>query len=200
MIKTFDQLKEEYKDYSNVKTKIAREVDANELYRIIKGLYETDKNTPAYYLALSIYGPSYISFRYALAYHQAIPERVYEVTCASYNKNKAKEYDTYFGRFTYRSVPKKVFHLGVEYLIHDGYPVFMATFEKALADTVYQAPLIKNLKEMENYLFTQLRLEEEGLELTNFKLLKEISDLYHSRNVKLLYKYLFRRYKQWIPE
>lgn len=195
MIKTFNELKEQYKDYSNIKTKISRDVEYGKIYRIIKGLYETDINTPNYYLALSIYGPSYISFRFALAYYHLIPERVYEVTCASFNKYKTKIYKNNFGTFSYLSIPKRVFHLGINYHCYDGYSIFIASIEKALADMVYSISPLKNYKEMESYLFEDLRLEEEGLELLDFKLLKEIEENYHSSNVSLLYKFLFRRYK-----
>ena len=48
----------------------------------IRDRYETDRNVPAYLLAGSIYGPSYISFEYALSRYGLIPEAVYAVTCA----------------------------------------------------------------------------------------------------------------------
>ena len=53
-------------NYSNKNTKLAREVRDGKLIKIKNGLYETDANTPSYLLAGSIYGPSYISFEYAL--------------------------------------------------------------------------------------------------------------------------------------
>jgi len=46
----------------------------SKLVSIIRGLYETDKNTPGYYLVGSIYGPSYLSFEFALGYHSLIPK------------------------------------------------------------------------------------------------------------------------------
>ena len=57
----------------------------------------------AYLLAGSIYGPSYISFEFALSYYGLIPEAVHVVTCASFEKKKKKTYDTIFGTFTYRN-------------------------------------------------------------------------------------------------
>ena len=61
MIITGSIAKEKYSNYSNKDTKLSREVKGGNLFRIINGLYETDPNTPGYYLAGSIYGPSYIS-------------------------------------------------------------------------------------------------------------------------------------------
>lgn len=57
-----------------------------------------DVGTPPYLLAGSIYGPSYISFEYALSYYGMIPEAVYIVTCATFDKKK--KYETAFGTFT----------------------------------------------------------------------------------------------------
>ena len=39
-------------------------------------------------LANLIYGPSYVSYEYALTYYGLIPERVFEVTSATTQKNK----------------------------------------------------------------------------------------------------------------
>ena len=105
MIITNSIFKETLANYSNKNTKLLREVKAGKLFKIINGLYETNPNTPGYLLAGSIYGPSYISFEYALSYYGLIPERVNTITCATFNKRKKKEYITDFGNFTYRDVP-----------------------------------------------------------------------------------------------
>ena len=94
MIITNDIFKENLPNYANKNTKLSREVKAGRLFKIINGLYETNPNTPGYLLAGSIYGPSYISFEYALAYYGLIPERVSTITCATFNKKKKKNYDT----------------------------------------------------------------------------------------------------------
>lgn len=55
-------------------------------------MYETDSNTPGYLLAGSIYGPSYLSFDFALAYYDLIPERVVNYTSATFGKKKKKNF------------------------------------------------------------------------------------------------------------
>ena len=65
MIITSDMAKSNLDNYVNKNSKISRDIKSKKLFRIIRGLYETDENTPAYLLAGSIYGPSYISFEYA---------------------------------------------------------------------------------------------------------------------------------------
>ena len=68
MLKTNDIIKNELSNYSNKDTKLTREVNKGNLIKIVNGLYETNPNTLGYLLASSIYGPSYISFEYALLY------------------------------------------------------------------------------------------------------------------------------------
>ena len=77
MIKTVSMLKQELKEYSDITSRISILVDKGELTLIIRGYYETDKTTPGHYLASLIYGPSYLSFEFALSYHGLIPEAVY---------------------------------------------------------------------------------------------------------------------------
>ena len=100
MIKTTAMLLEELKGYGSPKSKLARMAERGECFPITRGLYETDRNAPAYLLAGSIYGPSYISFEYALSRYGLIPEAVYAVTCATFEKKKKKKYETPFGTFT----------------------------------------------------------------------------------------------------
>ena len=109
MVFSYNVAKNNFKEYSNINNKISREIRDGNLYKIVNGLYETDPNTPGYLLASSIYGPSYISFEYALSYYGLIPERVTTITCATFDKKKKKEYNTDFGVFTYRDVPSSVY-------------------------------------------------------------------------------------------
>ena len=95
MIKTTAMLLEELKGYGSPKSKLARMAERGECFPITRGLYETDRNAPAYLLAGSIYGPSYISFEYALSRYGLIPEAVYAVTCATFEKKKKKKYQKY---------------------------------------------------------------------------------------------------------
>ena len=73
MIYSFDDLKIKFSNYAKIKDKISREVQAGRLIQIARGLYETDAETSGKYLAGLIYGPSYLSFDYALAVYSLIP-------------------------------------------------------------------------------------------------------------------------------
>ena len=94
MILTHEILKNSLHDYSNKNNKISRDIRDEKLFKIVTGLYETNPNTPGYLLAGSIYGPSYISFEYALSYYGLIPEKVTTITCATLDKKKKKIFTT----------------------------------------------------------------------------------------------------------
>ena len=111
MIKTTAMLLEELSEYGSPKSKLSRMAKSGEYFPITKGIYETNQHTPAYLLAGSIYGPSYISFEYALSFYGMIPEAVYTVTSATFEKKKKKKFETAFGTFTYRDVLQRHFLL-----------------------------------------------------------------------------------------
>ena len=74
--------------YSNIRTKIQRLIRDKKLTPVTRGIYETNTDIPGYLLASTIYSPSYISFEYALSWHNLIPERVNVYTCATFNKKR----------------------------------------------------------------------------------------------------------------
>lgn len=196
MVRTSDAIKNDLLGYSNKNNKISREVRDGNLIRIITGLYETDPNTPGYLLAGCIYGPSYISFEYALSYYGLIPERVNTVTCATFDKKKKKKYDTSFGVFTYRDVPNDAFPEEVLLNIDGEYSYQIATPEKALCDKLYTLSPLNNYSNLENMLFNDLRIDEiEFNKLDKDKIVK-LSELYHSTNVNLLAKYIRRNHNE----
>ena len=192
MIITNDMAKYKLNNYSNKNNKISREIKKGKLFKIITGLYETDPNTPGYLLASSIYGPSYISFDFALSYYGLIPERVSTITCATFNKKKRKQYNTKFGVFTYKDVPSSVYPEEILLKQENNYSYQIATKEKALCDKLYSLKPLKNLSNLENMLFNDLRIDIDEFKKINIKKIEKLSNLYHSTNVALLLKYLRR--------
>ena len=148
MIVTNDIIKEKLKEYSNKNTKISREIKNGNLIKIINGLYETDLSVEGYLLAGSIYGPSYLSFDFALYYYGLIPEKVTAFTSATCGKKKKKIYHNQFGTYLYRDVPIKVYPLGIKLMEENNYTYQIATPEKALCDKLYTLHPIKNMKEL----------------------------------------------------
>jgi predicted transcriptional regulator of viral defense system len=188
MILTMQQLNESLtaEGYSNIRTKIQRLIRDKKLTPVIRGIYETNTDIPGYLLASTIYSPSYISFEYALSWHNLIPERVNVYTCATFNKKKAKLHKTPFGIFTYRDIPAGAYPYEIKLCIENGYSYQLATAEKALCDQLYKLPPVKNQKELQELLYDDLRIEPEMLRKLNFKTLSELAPLYHVRNLKLL--------------
>ncbi len=193
MILTNDMIKDNLKDYSNKNTKISREVKKGNLIKLKNGLYETDSSVNGYLLAGSIYGPSYLSFDFALAYYGLIPEKVTTFTSATCNKKKKKIYSNQFGTFLYRDIPKEVYPFGVKVVEENNYTYQIATPEKALCDKLYTLSPIKNMKELENVLFEDLRIDIDEFNKLNLYDIEKISKFYHSTNLDLLYKYVRRK-------
>ena len=71
-------LMDHLKPYASPRAKLTQMIKSGEIIKVRRGLYVWPP--PASWslktLANKIYGPSYISFEYALSYHQMIPERV----------------------------------------------------------------------------------------------------------------------------
>ena len=193
MILTNNIIKENLKEYSNKNTKICREIKKGNLTKIINGLYETDSYVNGYLLAGSIYGPSYLSFDFALSYYGLIPEKVTAFTSATCNKKKKKIYNNKFGTYLYRDVPTKVYPLGINLIEEGNYSYQIATPEKALCDKLYTLSPLKNMKELENLLFNDLRIDMDEFSKLDLHDIEELSNSYNSTNVNLLYKYMRRR-------
>lgn len=192
MIITSDIAKEKYSNYSNKDTKLSREVKDGNLFRIINGLYETNPNTPGYYLATSIYGPSYISFEYALSLYGLIPERVSTITSATFNKKKKKQYNTEFGVFTYRDVPTLAYPEEIILRQENNYSYQIASPEKALCDKLYTLKPLNNYANLERMLFSDLRIDYDGFNKLNVEKIEKLSNLYRSTNIYLLARYMKR--------
>ena len=195
MILTTLMLLDQLQRYNDPAGKILRMKREGELIQLTRGIYETDKNTPGYCLAGAIFGPSYLSFEYALSVYGLIPEAVYTFTSASFDKKKTKEYENYFGRFTYRDVPLEAYPFGIVIKEENGYVYQMATPEKALCDKFYTMSPVTSQKEIERMLFEDLRIDKTEFDRLNVNEILKIGDRYHSNNLKYLMKYLRRNEK-----
>lgn len=188
MIKTHAMMIEELKDYRAPENKLGRLVKQGSCVPIVRGLYETDKLIPGYLLAGSIYGPSYLSFDFALSRYGLIPEAVYTFTSATFEKKKEKKHTTEFGTFVYRDVPSVVYPYGVCLEREGDYVYQIATPEKALCDKLYTLPPVRNKKELVSLLFDDLRIDEIEFERLDKERLQELCQVYHSTTMKILGK------------
>ena len=136
-------------------------------------------------LAGCIYGPSYVSFDAALAYHGLIPEGVRSITSATFEKRKSKAYDTPFGAFLYRDVPSRAFPHGLVVAEEGGRPFRIACAEKALCDKLYDLHPVSSRRELARLLAEDLRIEAATLAQLDDEYVDFLADQYQSRNVRL---------------
>lgn len=190
MIKTIDMLIDDYRNYSDPIGKINRETKKKNLFPLVKGLYETNINTSGQFLTAYIYGPSYLSFDYALSYHGLIPEKVTVYTSATFNKRKSKIYQNQFGIFMYRDVPKDAYPYGIKAYIENDYSFFIASPEKAICDKLYIEPTQTSLRAIQRLLFVDLRIDIEAFNQLDFYEMNFLCGKYISKNIRLLEKYL----------
>lgn len=197
------ELKGNLKGYKNINDKISRMIKSGELIPIKRGLYEDDPTTPPQILAGVIYGPSYLSFEWALSYWGLIPEYVVTLTSATVNKRRHKSYKTPFGRFSYQDVPAKAFPYGQIYR-ECSYAGFMiATPQKAILDMLYIKPKLETIQDMEDWLFEDMRFDEEIFFNLDFSQDGHMQMLYRRRNIYLFFQYLDselyqNRRKEWL--
>ena len=184
MIKTTAMILDELCQYASPADKLTRLLRQGEYIQITKGLYETDKSTPGYLLAGSIYGPSYLSFEFALGHYGMIPETVYTFTSATFGKGRKKVFENFFGTYTYRDVPSSVFSMGIEIKEEGNYSFMIASKEKAICDMLYKLSPVSNYKELQNLLFVDLRIDEQELKSINLENLGALAERYPDRNVK----------------
>lgn len=179
---------EKLKDYKSPKVKLLKLVKEGKYLKLKRGLYEDDKKTSGYFLANAIYGPSYLSFEYALSYYELIPEKIFEYTSATCNKNRSKKFENDFGTFTYQDVPKQVYRLDI--LLKEEEALFyqIASAEKALCDTLYKKAPVESIKQLKQMLFEDMRIDEEQLFSLNIKTISFLAPLYHKQNLDFLKK------------
>ena len=192
MIKTTAMILKELNRYASPADKLSRMVQKEEYIPVIKGIYETNRFTAGYLLAGSIYGPSYLSFEFALSYYGLIPEAVYTFTSATFEKKKKKKYITPFGTFTYRDIPSQVYPYGLEIKVEGEYSYIIASPEKALCDQLYQTKPVSNQKELINLLFRDLRISEEELRKLNSEDIEVFAGKYGNTNIKRLSNFMRR--------
>lgn len=190
MLVSFDALAQQFAGYTDVKGKIRREVQNGRLVQVARGLYETDARTDGKYLAGAIYGPSYLSFDYALSVHALIPEAVYAYTSATFRKGKTKRYENAFGTFLYHDVPAAVYPLGVEIKVEGGYSYQIASPEKALCDKLYSLSPVYSVRALKELLFDDLRIDEAAFYTLQKDDISQLAPLYRAANLKLLAKFM----------
>ena len=194
MIITASMLRNRYSDYSNPLDKIKRDTDSGILFRLTRGLYETDSGVEPCFLASSILSPSYLSFDWALSYYGLIPEKVFSITSASLNIRKNKTFINKFGRFEYSDIPSLAFSEGLTYIEKGEYAVKIATKEKAICDSLSKWRVVNSVKSLKELLFVDKRIDEKEFSTCDFMLMMRLASLYKKTNLDMLIKLIRKEY------
>lgn len=190
-------LQDHFSNYSNSKAKIGLLVRQGVLYRLKRGLYikAADARNP-YVLgkaANRIYGPSYVSFIYALRWHGLIPEHVVHITSATYKKGRSKRYDTPVGSFLYQDVPAGVYPHRVMFASEGEHRFLIASAEKALCDELYLTSGVRSMGRLEYLLFEDLRLDLPAFNQLDHGALMVLAVHYKAATLATLVKFVRKR-------
>jgi len=192
----YQYLSHRLRQYRSPRAKIGLMLKKKEIVRIKKGLYslpeEYGGKLDNILLSNLIYGPSYISFEYALSYWGMIPEKVEEVTAVT-NKRK-KRFQTPVGTFSYRFLNKRIFPVS-RVLLKDGEgSSIIASKEKALCDRLAIVKEIKREEDVVKYLETDLRIDWNEIKDLDVVELKSIMAHYRSKPVSVFVGWYLTQY------
>jgi predicted transcriptional regulator of viral defense system len=173
---------------SDVRGKIARMLKSNDLIQLRRGLYASRRNVEPRCLAGSIYGPSYVSFETALAWHGMIPEAVTEILSATSKRGVA--FENVFGRFRYIQIPEAVYPIGIQRITDSEVPFLLASATKALCDRIAREPGFRSMVDVAQWL-EGMRIDlETGLDPTE---LKRCAENYRSPAVRWLRQFTLKK-------
>jgi hypothetical protein len=166
------------------KGKIARMLSKGELVSLRRGLYASRRDLDPNCLAGPIYGPSYVSFETALAWHGMIPEGVAEILSATTKRPAGFEND--FGRFRYLTIPKAVYPVGIQRVTESDLPFLIASPTKALVDRIAREPGFRSMADVARWM-EGMRIET-GCGLHEGELM-ECAEHYGRPSVRWLLRY-----------
>ena len=153
--------------YANPRDRVTLLLRRGDIIRVKKGLYVFGdmlrlRPYSRELLANLIYGPSFVSLDYALAFHGLIPERVETMT--SVTTKRPKTFDTPIGSFMYRQSPLASFYLGMDRVEEGDVAFLIATPERALADKIRddRGHPLRTQGDVKRYLFEDLRIDTAG--------------------------------------
>lgn len=190
-------LQHHFAHHANPRAKIARLVRQGELLRLKRGLYVraqfADDTVIRCRAANRMYGPSYVSFAWALRWYGLIPEHAAHITSATLGKGRKKRYDTPTGSFFYQDVPATAYPHGITLMGDAPDRFLMACPEKALCDELYRIAGIRSIQGIEALIFEDLRLDLDEFRQLDRKVLRDLSAYYHTSTLKAFGKFLQRR-------
>lgn len=176
---------------------VKRALKKGTLVRLKRGLYligeKASSHVDPFEMAQQLYGPSYVSFESALAYHGWIPEAVYITTSATSKRRTIIQ--TPIGTFNYEHTPQFQFFMGVERVSTPKGVFLMAHPWKAVADYFYSR---RKKWQTLNDLIDDLRLDETMVQNSDKSVLDELNSYYASPRVRHFTRMILGDLKRWI--
>ena len=195
----YQMLKDVLSDKRKPRDKITKLLQSGVIIRIRKGLYcfhEDLRKEPVIkeYLANLIYGPSYVSLDYALAYHGLIPERVETVT--SVTTKRSGEFHTPLGVFSYRRLPESKYSIGALWESAGDTSYLLASPEKALIDKIWADKRLgeTRVSDYAQYLIEDLRIDPGALSRLDYNRLKMFAQAFDSEKINRFLRFLIQEY------
>jgi len=192
------------KDLSAPRDKTTLLIREGVIIRVKKGLYVFGDKYRRYpyskeLLANLVYGPSYVSLDYALAYHGLIPERVEAMT--SVTPSRSRRFSTPVGLFIYRQVPARAYEVGMARVEGEHGQAFLtASPEKALADKIVsvRGAHLASIGEMGRFLEEDLRIDTGVIRSLSAEKIDEFAGRYRSLRLRRLSGYIRRLQKSGV--
>lgn len=151
--------------YARPNDKISDLLASGQLIALRRGLYALpgESAPPRELVANHLFGPSYVSRHWALAYYGMLTESVTRVS--SVCVGRSRQYVNALGTFSYFKLPQPYYATGITIIRHDRSAYMMAEPEKALCDLLVSTRnlRIQSRKAMLTYLLEELRLDEDSL-------------------------------------
>lgn len=187
--------------YHNPKATAHRLVQKGELIRLKPGIYlRADVANDVYVrgqAANRLYGPSYVSFVWALRFYGLIPEDVPNLTSATFGKGKQKRFDTAAGSFFYRDIPQEAYPLAITFTNDGaGRQFLIASPEKALCDELYLKPPVRAQKDIEPLLFEDMRIDDRDFSALDRELLISLAGAYRATTLRTFVSFLEKQHRQ----
>ncbi|NGX56161.1 MAG: hypothetical protein K1060chlam5_00397 [Candidatus Anoxychlamydiales bacterium] len=183
-------------NYKRPRDKLSNLLKTKKIIRVKKGIYVFAKEYRKRPYSLEIlanllYGPSYVSFEYALSFYGLIPETTIRITSATLGRNKF--FSTSVGEFIYHHHPLKKYIPGVVLKSIDENTNFLiATKEKAIADCIAKLSAFSNKEDLLQYLIESMRIDSKDIFSLDKLLFLEIAKNFKNINVDLLCKILMK--------
>ncbi|MBQ8956949.1 MAG: hypothetical protein IJ057_00370 [Bacteroidales bacterium] len=174
---TVSTLRSCFTDLDAPQKKIIALEKAGEIIRLKRNLYVVNAELSGKPISIPlcanhIYGPSYVSSRWALQWYGLIPERIYRVD--SMTTKHSRCFETPLGVFDFHQITPDYHSVGVNVVQDGDVSYLMASPEKALCDMILLDMYVPNrsVVRLEQYLREDVRLDMDEFMKFDIDILK----------------------------